>query len=67
MPRDDDDNERLLCRKNPGKRGQVFEEWLKEYLDACGAKGDEEGRKLGGHLPLQGPAGRPWPSLHLHA
>ena len=31
MPRDDDDNERLLCRKNPGKRGQVFEEWLGQY------------------------------------
>ena len=42
MPRDDDDTERLLCRKNAGKRGQVFEEWLKEYLDACGAKGDED-------------------------
>ena len=42
MARDDDDGERLLCRKNAGKRGQVYEEWEKEFLDACGAKGDED-------------------------
>ena len=42
MARDDDDGERLLCRKNAGKRGQAYEEWEREYLDACGAKGDED-------------------------
>ena len=42
MPPSDDEHERLLCRKNPGKRGAVYEDWEKEYLDAAGGKGDED-------------------------
>ena len=26
----------------PDQKGQVFEEWLKEFLDAAGGEGDED-------------------------
>ena len=33
---------RVLCRPMPDQKGQVFEEWNKELLDAAGGEGDED-------------------------
>ena len=31
-----------LCRDMPMEKGPIFEEWLKEFLDAAGGEGDDD-------------------------
>ena len=42
MSSDSTTSRRVLCRNLPTQKGEVFEEWLKEMLDAAGGEGDED-------------------------
>ena len=42
MADDTDRSRRKLCRDMPLQKGEVFEVWLKDLIDAAGGEGDED-------------------------